>query len=174
MSPPDVPSDSVRLTSLRNGIVAYKHSYLSITPNPRHPTPSFIRTTTSANPERGNLMMSSSSNNKENNNPKASNPSKPTSNSKPTAKQGPTSHPSTSTQMTKTPIDSGGPATAAYKSAQKKIPPRESTPHGSEAASSQACESADVSESERGVMRRERKDVMHQAPGGEFEARGGR
>ncbi|KAL8751324.1 MAG: hypothetical protein Q9199_006495, partial [Rusavskia elegans] len=54
------------------------------------------------------------------------------------------------------------------------IPPRQPTPHGSEGASSQACESADVSESERGVMRRERKDVMHQGPGGEFEARGGR
>ncbi|KAI4240848.1 MAG: hypothetical protein LQ352_007547, partial [Teloschistes flavicans] len=38
---------------------------------------------------------------------------------------------------------------------------------GSE-ASSQACESADVSESERGVMRKERKDVVHQGPGGEF------
>ncbi|KAI4283904.1 MAG: hypothetical protein L6R38_001825 [Xanthoria sp. 2 TBL-2021] len=48
---------------------------------------------------------------------------------------------------------------AAYKSAQMKIPPRQPTPHGSEGACSQACESADVSESERGVMRRERKDA---------------
>ncbi|KAL8807254.1 MAG: hypothetical protein Q9200_004730 [Gallowayella weberi] len=59
-----------------------------------------------------------------------------------------------------------GPATTAYKLAQKNIPPREPTPQGS-TASSQACESADVSESERGVLRRERKDVVHWGPGGE-------
>lgn len=35
-------------------------------------------------------------------------------------------------------------------------------------ASSQACESAEVSESDRGVMRRERTDVVHQGPGGEY------
>ncbi|KAL8769610.1 MAG: hypothetical protein Q9209_004407 [Squamulea sp. 1 TL-2023] len=93
------------------------------------------------------------------------------STSKPNNKPAPTSHPSSSTSShhttnPTTKIDAGGPATAAYKSAQKKIPPREPTPHGSEGASSQACESADVSESERGVMRRERKDVVHQGPGG--------
>ncbi|CAO1597698.1 hypothetical protein XANCAGTX0491_001497 [Xanthoria calcicola] len=122
-------------------------------------------------------------NNKDNNNnhPKAANPPKHTaaSTSKPVTKQAPTSHPSStsnnSNTSTKNPNDSGGPATAAYKLAQMNIPPRQPTPHGSEAASSQACESADVSESERGVMRRERKDVMHQGPGGEFEVtRGGR
>ncbi|KAL8776273.1 MAG: hypothetical protein Q9213_008335 [Squamulea squamosa] len=101
------------------------------------------------------------------------------STSKPNNKPGPTSHPSSSTSShhtsnATTKTDSDGPATAAYKSAQKKIPPREPTPHGSDGASSQACESADVSESERGVMRRERKDVVHQGPGGEFEARSGR
>ncbi|KAI4099861.1 MAG: hypothetical protein LQ339_005776 [Xanthoria mediterranea] len=117
-------------------------------------------------------------NDNNNNHPKAAEPPKHTlaSTSKPAAKQAPTSHPSTNTNpTTKNPNDCGGPATAAYKLAQMTIPPRQPTPHGSEAASSQACESADVSESERGVMRRERKDVMHQGPGGEFEAtRGGR
>ncbi|KAI4196853.1 MAG: hypothetical protein LQ350_006272 [Teloschistes chrysophthalmus] len=43
---------------------------------------------------------------------------------------------------------------------------------GSE-ASSQACESAEVSESERGVIRRERTDVVHLGPGGGLLARGG-
>ncbi|KAL8992151.1 MAG: hypothetical protein Q9169_007324 [Polycauliona sp. 2 TL-2023] len=100
-------------------------------------------------------------------------------------KQAPTSHPSSTNHQanpsskqanssSKHVTEPDGPATAAYKSAQMKIPPRQPTPHGSEGASSQACESADVSESEWGVMRRERKDVMHQGPGGEFEARGGR
>ncbi|KAL8845042.1 MAG: hypothetical protein Q9176_000714 [Flavoplaca citrina] len=97
---------------------------------------------------------------------KPGNPSKP-STSKPTsAKQAPTSHPST--YGTKPHKQTDGPATAAYKSAQMKIPPRQPTPHGSEGASSQACESADVSESERGVMRRERKDVVHRGPGGDI------
>ncbi|KAL8717444.1 MAG: hypothetical protein Q9225_005310 [Loekoesia sp. 1 TL-2023] len=62
-----------------------------------------------------------------------------------------------------------GEATAAYNVAQQKLLQRKPTPQGSEAGASnnsQACESADVSESERGVMRKERKDVVHQGPGG--------
>ncbi|KAL8677826.1 MAG: hypothetical protein Q9186_005771 [Xanthomendoza sp. 1 TL-2023] len=92
-------------------------------------------------------------------------------------KNQPTSHPHSTTSsssssyhnmnnITKSSHPKEGPATTAYKLAQKKIPPREPTPQGS-TASSQACESADVSESERGVLRRERKDVVHWGPGGE-------
>ncbi|KAL8665967.1 MAG: hypothetical protein Q9168_007592, partial [Polycauliona sp. 1 TL-2023] len=51
----------------------------------------------------------------------------------------PSSHQPSSSHPTKI-IEKGGPATAAYKHAQAKIPPRQP----SEGASSQACESADV------------------------------
>ncbi|KAL8906082.1 MAG: hypothetical protein Q9171_006420 [Xanthocarpia ochracea] len=113
--------------------------------------------------------MPSSSSSKTN--PNTMKPSKAASKPAPTSYPSSSAHTNPSAQKAN---EKGGPATAAYKSAQKKIPPRESTPHGSEGASSQACESGDVSESERGIMRRERKDVVHQGPGGEFEARGGR
>ncbi|KAI4143976.1 MAG: hypothetical protein L6R39_004371 [Caloplaca ligustica] len=64
-----------------------------------------------------------------------------------------------------------GEATAAYKHAQSKLHPRETTPSGGQCegagskASSQACESGEVSENERGVMRKDRKDVHHEGPG---------
>ncbi|KAI4174978.1 MAG: hypothetical protein LQ343_002005 [Gyalolechia ehrenbergii] len=80
------------------------------------------------------------------------------------------SQPSSSTTLNTKP----GEATAAYNVAQQKFQHRKPTPQGSEAGASgnsQACESADVSESERGVMRKERKDVVHQGPGGEFEGK---
>ncbi|KAI4182930.1 MAG: hypothetical protein LQ346_006444 [Caloplaca aetnensis] len=71
-----------------------------------------------------------------------------------------------------------GEATAAYKNAQSKLLARESTVgksdggDGGSKASSQACESGEVSESERGVMRKDRKDVNHQPPGlGEWDGK---
>ncbi|KAI4124169.1 MAG: hypothetical protein LQ338_004944 [Usnochroma carphineum] len=66
-----------------------------------------------------------------------------------------------------------GEATAAYKQAQSMLAKRAATPQGQKSegkaskASSQACESGEVSESERGVMRKDRKDVSHEGPGPE-------
>ncbi|KAL8802156.1 MAG: hypothetical protein Q9182_004022 [Xanthomendoza sp. 2 TL-2023] len=108
--------------------------------------------------------------------PKNNKPSQPSHTSHHPHKNQATSHPHSTTPSSsshpkmdttkKSSHPNEGPATTAYKLAQKNIPPREPTPQGS-TASSQACESGDVSESERGVLRRERKDVIHWGPGGE-------
>ncbi|KAL8899780.1 MAG: hypothetical protein Q9207_006025 [Kuettlingeria erythrocarpa] len=137
-------------------------SHASITSkNPTHPTQA-PRT----------AMSTSNNSNSSSKNPLNLTPAPPKDPRRPPIQRS-KSHPAPFTSSAKP-----GEATAAYKNAQSKLLARESTAgksggrDGGSKASSQACESGEVSESERGIMRKDRKDVNHQPPGlGEWDGK---